>query len=274
MKKNKNIGFIGAGNIATSLIAGLIKQKVNRKNIFSSSPDQADLDNLSKLYSVNVTSDNKKVISSCSVIVLAVKPQVVKKILYEIKEALSLENSLLISVAAGIKINLLESLTTKNQKIVRVMPNTPVSIGKGVSALCCNSSVSVENREEAERIFNSVGSTYWIQENSFDLYTALIGSGPAYIFYLLESLRKAAKELNVEQSKIEKLILEMVIGSAKLARDSAEDPESLRKKVTSPGGVTEKAIEVLEDNKFSEVLIKAIKAGEKRSFDLGEKEDD
>ena len=128
MKKNKNIGFIGAGNIATSLIAGLIKQKVNRKNIFSSSPDQADLDNLSRLYSVNVTSDNKKVISSCSVIVLAVKPQVVKKILYEIKEALSLENSLLISVAAGIKINLLESLTTKNQKIVRVMPNTPVSL--------------------------------------------------------------------------------------------------------------------------------------------------
>ena len=87
-------------------------------------------------------------------------------------------------------------------------------------------------------------------------------------------MRKAAKELNVEQSKIEKLILEMVIGSAKLARDSAEDPESLRKKVTSPGGVTEKAIEVLEDNKFSEVLIKAIKTGEKRSFDLGEKEDD
>ena len=155
-----------------------------------------------------------------------------------------------------------------------MIENVNLSIVKGVSALWCNSSVSVENREEAERIFNSVGSTYWIQENSFDLYTALIGSGPAYIFYLLESLRKAAKELNVEQSKIEKLILEMVIGSAKLARDSAEDPESLRKKVTSPGGVTEKAIEVLEDNKFSEVLIKAIKAGEKRSFDLGEKEDD
>ena len=221
----------------------------------------------------NNTNELPKNISP-SMVVLAVKPQVVKKILYEIKEALSLENSLLISVAAGIKINLLESLTTKNQKIVRVMPNTPVSIGKGVSALCCNSSVSVENREETEKIFNSVGSTYWIQENSFDLYTALIGSGPAYIFYLLESLRKAAKELNVEQSKIEKLILEMVIGAAKLARDSAEDPESLRKKVTSPGGVTEKAIEVLEDNKFSEVLIKAIKAGEKRSFDLGEKEDD
>ena len=145
------------------------------------------------------------------------------------------------------------------------MPNTPVSIGKGVSALCCNSSVSVENREEAERIFNSVGSTYWIQENSFDLYTALIGSGPAYIFYLLESLRKVAKELNVEQSKIEKLILEMVIGSAKLARDSAEDPESLRKKVTSPGGVTEKAIEVLEDN--DEIIKESVQVSQDQSLD-------
>ena len=274
MRKNQNIGFIGAGNIATSLISGLIDDGVNKNDIFSSSPEQADLDNLSDLYSINVTLDNMEIISSCSTIILAVKPQVLKKVLHEIKNAISLKNLLLISVAAGIDINFLQSLTTNQQKIIRAMPNTPVSIGKGVTALCSNASVDSEDKGQAEQIFNSVGSTYWLKEDSFNLYTALIGSGPAYVFYLLESLKKAAKGLGVEENKIENLILEMIIGSAKLARDSKENPESLREKVTSPGGVTEKAIEVLEENKFTQILISAIQAGEKRSSDLGKRGND
>ncbi len=274
MRKNQNIGFIGAGNIATSLISGLIEDGVNKNDIFSSSPEQADLVNLNDLYSINVTLDNMEIISSCSTIILAVKPQVLKKVLHEIKNAMSLENLLLISVAAGIDINFLQSLTTNQQKIIRAMPNTPVSIGKGVTALCSNASVDSEDKGQAEQIFNSVGSTYWLKEDSFNLYTALIGSGPAYVFYLLESLKKAAKGLGVEENKIENLILEMIIGSAKLARDSKENPESLREKVTSPGGVTEKAIEVLEENKFTQILISAIQAGEKRSSDLGKRGND
>tara|TARA_B100001179_G_scaffold194818_1_gene152814 strand:- start:719 stop:1567 length:849 start_codon:yes stop_codon:yes gene_type:complete len=269
----ENIGFIGAGNIASALIQGLLKNGSDRKKIYASSPEQDHLDSLKKLHSVNVTKSNEEVILSCSTIILAVKPSVVRPVLEGNKNILSVNDHLVISVAAGVSINFIESLTNTDHRIVRVMPNTPVSIGMGVSALSCNSSAGGKDKIKAEKIFSSVGEIYWMKERSLDLYTSLIGSGPAYIFYFIEALQKAAVGLDLDEESIKNLITEMIIGSASLAKISKEDPKTLREKVTSPGGVTEKAIKFLNSNKVADVLIQAVKEGENRSIELGEKED-
>ena len=273
LDRKENIGFIGAGNIASALIQGLIKNGSDRKEIYASSPEQDHLDSLKKLHSVNVTKSNEEVILSCSTIILAVKPSVVRPVLEGNKNILSVNDHLVISIAAGVSINFIESLTNTDHRIVRVMTNTPVSIGMGVSALSCNSSASGKDKIKAEKIFSSVGPVHWMKERSLDLYTSLIGSGPAYIFYFIEALQKAAVGLDLDEESIKNLITEMIIGSASLAKISKDDPKTLREKVTSPGGVTEKAVEFLYSNKVADVLIQAVKEGESRSIELGEKED-
>jgi pyrroline-5-carboxylate reductase len=151
------------------------------------------------------------------------------------------------------------------------MPNTPASIGKGVTALCSNKNSSEEDLRVSRDIFESVGVTCLLEEKSFDLYTSLIGSGPAYIFYLVEALLESSKELNFEENEIKNLLLNMIIGSAELAKQSADSPETLRKKVTSPGGVTERALEVFEEEELKSTVIKAIKEATIRSIELGDK---
>ena len=151
------------------------------------------------------------------------------------------------------------------------MPNTPASLRKGVTALTKNNLIDSEDKKKAEKIFGAVGVTCWLKEDSFDLFTALISSGPAYIFYLIEAFQGAAKELNLEENLTKKLIVEMIKGSATLAGESEDNPSLLREKVTSPGGVTEKALEILNEKRVNQHFVEAILEGASKSKSLGEK---
>ena len=267
--KRTNIGFIGAGNMASALIAGLIGDGFNNSHIFASSPEDDHLVRLNKEFLVNVTPKNKEVFDSCLTVVLAVKPNVINSVLKESKFSIDKNNNLLISIVAGCTIDSIEAEVGKKIKIIRAMPNTPASIGMGVSALTNNHLVTLKDKTRAENIFNSVGISCWLKETSFDLYTALIGSGPAYVFYLIEALQLSAEKLGLDKDLSKTLIIEMITGSAVLAKESKLSPSSLRKKVTSPGGVTEKALQILNENKVDKSLIKAILEGENKSKALG-----
>jgi len=267
--KRTNIGFIGAGNMASALIAGLIGDGFNNSHIFASSPEDDHLERLNKEFLVNVTPKNKEVFDSCLTVVLAVKPNVINSVLKESKFSIDKNNNLLISIVAGCTIDSIEAEVGKKIKIIRAMPNTPASIGMGVSALTNNHLVTLKDKTRAENIFNSVGISCWLKETSFDLYTALIGSGPAYVFYLIEALQLSAEKLGLDKDLSKTLIIEMITGSAVLAKESKLSPSSLRKKVTSPGGVTEKALQILNENKVDKSLIKAILEGENKSKALG-----
>ena len=267
--KRTNIGFIGAGNMASALIAGLIGDGFNNSHIFASSPEDDHLERLNKEFLVNVTPKNKEVFDSCLTVVLAVKPNVINSVLKESKFSIDKNNNLLISIVAGCTIDSIEAEVGKKIKIIRAMPNTPASIGMGVSALTNNHLVTLKDKTRAENIFNSVGISCWLKEASFDLYTALIGSGPAYVFYLIEALQLSAEKLGLDKDLSKTLIIEMITGSAVLAKESKLSPSSLRKKVTSPGGVTEKALQILNENKVDKSLIKAILEGENKSKALG-----
>ena len=263
------VGFIGAGNITNALIAGLSNQNFGKENIFASSPEENHLEHLNNTFHINTTSKNVEVCKSCSVIILAIKPNIVTKVLKEISSYIHDKEHLIISVAAGVSISNIESILKTKQRIIRAMPNTPASIGMGVTALTNNSFILEGDKIIAEKIFNSVGDICWLHENSFNLYTSLIGSGPAYIFYLIEALLGASKGLNLETRESRELLTKMIIGSASLANTSQEEIKTLRERVTSPGGVTEKALEILDKNNTAEILIQAILEGEKKAFSLG-----
>lgn len=265
----KNIGFIGAGNMASAIISGLLNAGYKNSQIYASSPEDDHLKRLSNDFSVNVSKKNEDILNSVSTLVLAVKPNVVEAVLEELSNLISEQKPLLISIVAGFKISSVESKLKSKIKIIRAMPNTPASIGMGVSALTNNDQINEEDKQVANSIFDSVGVTCWLEESSFDLFTALISSGPAYIFYLIEALQEVAKGLNLEPDLTKKLIVEMIKGSATLAGESSDSPSLLREKVTSPGGVTEKALEILNKRKVNRSVVEAILEATTKSKSLG-----
>ena len=265
-----NIGFIGAGNMAGALIAGLVKNKYNNSQIFVSSPEEEHLKKLKDDFSVNVTKYNVEVVKSASTLVLAVKPNVVESVLDELSAEISKKDTLLMSIVAGYKIESIEKRLNSNSKIIRAMPNTPASIGMGVSALTSNKLVVDEDKAITESVFGSVGLTCWIDESAFDLFTALLSSGPAYIFYLIEALQEAGKGLNLDEGITKELITAMIKGSSTLASLSEDSPSLLRERVTSPGGVTQKALEVLNEKGVSDSIVEAILKATEKSKTLGE----
>ena len=271
INKNKKIGFIGAGNMATALISGLVNSGKDSSTIMASSPEQAQLETVSSKFGISTSNNNKEVAKNCSTILLAVKPNIIEEVLNDIAPFIESDKHLIISIAAGVIIDDIQTPLGGRQRIIRAMPNTPASIQKGVTALCRNSHASTLDTKLAEEIFKSAGVTCWLEEKSLDQYTALIGSGPAYVFYVIEALMEASKGLDIKEEDIKRLLIDMIIGSSELAKISEDEPGILRNKVTSPGGVTQRAIEVLEENKTKEAIVNAIKEATKRSIDLGNK---
>ena len=182
MKKlNEIIGFIGAGNMATALISGLINNGQEPSKIVSSSPEKEHLEKLSRDFDVMTSTDNQKVSEESDLIILAVKPNIIETVLSEIKETIIEKNNLVISIAAGVKIKKIESIIGSSARIIRAMPNTPASIMQGVTAISSNERVEETDIEKAKILFGSVGKTAEIKEKELDIFTALIGSGPAYV---------------------------------------------------------------------------------------------
>jgi pyrroline-5-carboxylate reductase len=192
-----------------------------------------------------------------------------KDTLVPLREIFSKEKPLLISIAAGIRLNDLARWAGDSLPIVRAMPNTPALVGTGASALCANSNVNDTQHDIAESIMRSTGIVTWVEDESLiDVVTALSGSGPAYYFYIMEIMEKAGIELGLTKEQARLLTLQTALGAAKMAMESEDDPEVLRKQVTSPGGTTEQAIKVMQEGKLNELFSKAIRAAFERSQEL------
>jgi len=268
MKTNK-IGFIGGGNMASSLISGLIASGHAPEQIWVSDISPDTLTALKKQLNVNTSVNNDDIINAVDVVVLAVKPQTLSAVAQSIAAQIQQKKSLVVSIAAGINQNSLSRWLGADTAIVRCMPNTPALVLTGATALHANDKVTGEQRDLAENILRSVGIALWVEDEAeLDAVTAVSGSGPAYYFLLMEAMEKAALELGLSQETARLLVQQTALGAAKIALESAESPEQLRKRVTSPGGTTQRAIETFEQGGFTELVSKALHAARDRSIEM------
>jgi pyrroline-5-carboxylate reductase len=266
--KTTKIGFIGGGNMAASLVNGLVASGHDAKQIWVSDINAEILASLSASLDVNVTHNNHDVVAAVDVVVLAVKPQILAQVAKDIAVHLS-EEQLVISIAAGINQTALSQCLGTDKPIVRCMPNTPALVLSGATVLHANAKVSLEQQDLAETILRAVGITLWVtDEGDLDAVTAVSGSGPAYYFLLMEAMEQAALELGLNETNARLLVQQTALGAAKIALESSESPAELRRRVTSPGGTTQQAIEAFERGGFTELVSKALHAARNRSVEL------
>ncbi|HEX7048068.1 MAG TPA: pyrroline-5-carboxylate reductase [Gammaproteobacteria bacterium] len=269
--ENTTIAFIGGGNMARSLIGGLISGGCEAGRIHVADPFPEALENLAEKFGVHITNDNVEAASRADVIVLAVKPQVMQAALESIRAAVNQNRPLMISIAAGITEKLIRTGLGGSAAIVRTMPNTPALLRCGATALYANDEVTEAQREKAESILRSVGIVRWVEEEKLlDAVTAVSGSGPAYFFLVMELLEKAGRDLGLPAETARLLTLQTAYGAARMALESAEDPGTLRERVTSPGGTTAAALNHLDESGFAERFTAAVEAACKRSAELSE----
>jgi pyrroline-5-carboxylate reductase len=268
MRTNK-IGFIGGGNMASSLMSGLIASGHSPEQIWVSDINPDTLTVLAAKLHVNCCTNNDDVINAADVVVLAVKPQVLKEVASHVAGAIRQKQALVVSIAAGISQNSLSQWLGNETPIVRCMPNTPALVLTGATALHANSHVSSQQRSLAESIMRSVGISLWVtDESELDAVTAVSGSGPAYYFLLMEAMEKTAIELGLTAETARLLVQQTALGAAKIALESSESPEQLRKRVSSPGGTTQQAIETFQQGGFSELVASALQAAHRRATEM------
>lgn len=263
------LAIIGAGAMGQAIAKGLVEAKIYKAGEIKFFDLRHDLlEGLEHQFGFGFAEDLDELISELnpdSILLFAVKPQNIDQVLSEIKE---LDSSvLMISILAGTKIAKFESSFPENP-IIRVMPNTPAQISCGASALAPNSLCKSEDIERAQKIFEALGFACLVKETDLDLVTALSGSGPAYVFYLIEAMSEAAGKLGLNKEIAEALALQTVYGAASLAAQSEDQPSKLRAQVTSPNGTTAAALESLEKNGFKETMFRAIAAAKTRSEEL------
>ena len=254
--------------MAASLVNGLVASGHEPGQIWVSDINPGTLEALSADLNVNVTQSNQDVINAVDVVVLAVKPQVLTQVAKEICPCLH-PHQMVVSIAAGITQANLSKWLCAETPIVRCMPNTPALVLTGATALHANDKVSPEQRDLAETILRAVGIALWVEDESdLDTVTAVSGSGPAYYFLLMEAMEKVAVELGLAEATARLLIQQTALGAAKIALESPESPSELRRRVTSPGGTTQKAIETFEQGGFAELVSKALHAARDRSIEM------
>ena len=252
MKKTR-IAFIGCGNMGRSLIGGLIANGHDPSLLTGADPDPAQRERVSTLFSVSTFADNAEAMRNAAVVVLAVKPQAMRKTLQELGDELARQSPLIISIAAGIRLEIIADCLSGRLPVIRVMPNTPALIQAGITAIVANDIATPEQRELAEGVMRSVGS------------------GPAYFFLIMEVIEKSGIALGLPPEQAKLLTLETAFGAAKMALESRSDAATLRKQVTSPGGTTERALRVLmEKGRIEQLFLEALSAAKKRSEELAE----
>ncbi|MES9973096.1 MAG: pyrroline-5-carboxylate reductase [Candidatus Thiodiazotropha sp.] len=268
---NNNITFIGGGNMATSLINGLIADGYEKQCITVSDPDAEKLAQLAARCGVHTQSDNTSAISNAEVVVLAVKPQVLKSVAQDLAAAIQQVKPLVISIAAGVKESSLRNWLGGEVALVRSMPNTPAMIQSGATGLHAGPGVSEAQRNQAESILRAVGVTRWVEEESMmDAVTAVSGSGPAYFFLIMEAIESSARQMGLDEDTARLLTLQTALGAARMALESSDSPAVLRQKVTSPGGTTERALDILEEGKIRTLIDMALHGAQERSVELSE----
>jgi len=264
---NCNICFIGGGNMAQALIGGLLARGLPATRITVADPVE-QIRSLLQEKDIHVTEDNIAAIHDANVVVLAVKPQVLAKVLQPLKGLFA--GKLLISIVAGAQIATIAELVESDQ-VVRVMPNTPALVQTGAHGLYASPAVQQADRDLASQILASTGLTLWVNtEEQIDAVTAVSGSGPAYFFYMMESMIQAGKNLGVDEKVATALTLQTALGAAQMAITSSSSPSELRKNVTSPNGTTQAALEMFDRAQISQNIQAALAAAKKRSQELAQ----
>lgn len=269
-EQHMKISFIGGGNMATALIAGLAGTVVQAQDIHVVDPNPEALERLRARYGVTTAPDIGAGVAASDVIVLAVKPQQMRDVALHLQSQLG-NRPLLLSIAAGIRGADLSRWLNGYGAIVRTMPNTPALIGQGVTGMVAMAGVSAAQKDAADSVMRAVGQTVWLDEESLiDPVTAVSGSGPAYVFYFLEAMQQAAVEMGLSAEQGKALALATFTGAAQLAAQSEESVEVLRQRVTSKGGTTHAAITSMEAAGVKEAIVAAMKAAAARGKELGE----
>ena len=267
--KTPSIACVGGGNMATSLLTGLKNKGFTSNQLCVSEPSKTRREFLAGM-GFSTFSSNAEAVGNADLVIIAVKPQVVRPVLEDLKGIIS-QSTLVLSIAAGIPLSALSSWLGEEHRIIRCMPNTPALKGVGISGLYTNSTLSTDETSLINTVLGAVGKTVWLDaESQLDAVTAISGSGPAYFFYLTECLIQAARELGLSESTSKLLATETAYGSAVMLRDPEVDAGTLRRNVTSPGGTTEAALAYLIDTRFSELFKQAVHAASARSMALGE----
>lgn len=266
---NKNIGFIGGGQMAEAIIKGLLQSKTCSSDMIAvCEPLESRRKYLAATYNLEVSAKAKNIINVSQTIVLAVKPQVMPEVLMEIKPLL--QNHLIITIAAGLPLAFYATRVDNDTiPIVRVMPNTPALILQGASALCRNKNVTDNQFTFAESLFEAIGITVEVNEKGMDAVTGLSGSGPAYVFTFIEALIDAGIKTGLSRDVAKALTIQTILGTTLLAKETTDHPAVLRDRVTSPGGTTISGLHILEEAGFNGVIISAVEAACKRSAELG-----
>jgi pyrroline-5-carboxylate reductase len=270
MANDRTIAFIGGGNMAASLIGGLLEAGWGPGAIVVGEPDDGRRADLTARFQVRTTADNAQAVQGADTVVLAVKPQTMEAVAHDLGRAIRDGQPLVISVAAGVRLDKLRDWLGVAVPLVRVMPNTPALVGAGVSALYAGDDVDGPGRAEAERILRAAGEVVWVpKEAHMDTVTAVSGSGPAYVFLILEALEEAAVAEGLDRATARTLAVQTAKGAATLAETGDEPPATLRQKVTSPGGTTAQGVAALERGGLRTALADAVAAAARRSRELG-----
>jgi pyrroline-5-carboxylate reductase len=263
------IGFLGAGNMAEALIRGLVRGgTMPADHIGASGPRRERVDELGKTYGIRATTDNLELVAHSRLVVLSVKPQIIDRVLLQVGKHLA-ENTLVVSVAAGVTTEAIEERLPRSTRVVRAMPNTPALVGAGATAVSPGAHATDEDVARAKMIFDAVGITVVLEESQLDAVTGLSGSGPAYIFLILEALADAGVKVGLSRRNAQLLAAQTVMGSAKLLIDTDEHPGKLKDMVTSPGGTAIAGLHTLEQGGLRTTLINAVESATNRSRELG-----
>ena len=266
MSKNK-VGFIGAGNMATAIINGMLKSKeYNPCDIYIFDLDENKKEAMKK-NGVSVCKTSIEVLNSSEYVVLAIKPQNYPDVLTEIKDAVE-NNHVIISIAAGISIEFIKSYISAECDFVRVMPNTPLLLGCGASAICSSANISKDKLDVASKLFSASGIVEFLDEDKMNAVIAVNGSSPAYVYLFAKALLDYSHTQGIDEKSAVNLVCSTLEGSAKMIRESGNTPQELIKAVSSPGGTTLEALKVLEENKFYETLISAMENCTRRANEL------
>ena len=271
MLRNKKIGFIGSGNMGEALVSGLVLSKAAApEHIICSDISQSTLDEVQKKYGIKTTTDNLKVVQESDIIIYATKPQILGQVLKQTAPALDM-SKLIISIAAGVPLAAIAHGLGKELRLIRAMPNICAFVKESATAICAGEFVKENDVPEARAIFDSVGETVFIQESTLmDAFTGLSGSGPAYIFTIVDAMADAGVKMGLSRKDALFLSTQTVLGAAQLLLDSKEHPGQLKDRVASPGGTAIAGIHTLEQGGLRTTMINAVESATRRSKELGD----
>ncbi|MEK3991088.1 MULTISPECIES: pyrroline-5-carboxylate reductase [Robertmurraya] len=266
----EKIAIIGAGSMSEALIAGIVEnQLISPEKIWVTNRSNADrLATLHEQYGVSSTYDHRELLEGADMVLLAMKPKDAAASIEQVRHLLK-SNMLIVSVLAGVSMDSIELLSQKQLAIVRAMPNTSATVGLSATAIAVNDKVDDDQKRNVQMLFGTVGMTAFVEEHQLDAVTGLSGSGPAYIYYLIEAMEKSAVEIGLEREMAQQLIVQTLIGAAQMVAKTTKTPQELRHAVTSPGGTTEAGLKVLAAHGVQEAFVECIKEATAQSKRMG-----